>query len=82
MTTTQFSSEARSQYKAKAYAAASAKSPLAPMTIARRDPGEHDIQIEILCIARIGFVLSKSLIARPCTVKVSHMPLFSFDQIG
>jgi uncharacterized zinc-type alcohol dehydrogenase-like protein len=48
MTTTQFSSEARSQYKAKAYAAASAKSPLAPMTISRRDPGEHDVQIEIL----------------------------------
>jgi hypothetical protein len=33
MTTTQFSSEACSQYKAKAYAAASAKSPLAPVTI-------------------------------------------------
>src|ERR671922_259336 len=48
MTTTQFSSEARSQYKAKAYAAASAKSPLAPTTIPRRDPGEHDVQIEIL----------------------------------
>jgi alcohol dehydrogenase (NADP+) len=48
MTTTQFSSEARSQYKAKAYAAASAKSPLAPITIPRRDPGEHDVQIEIL----------------------------------
>ncbi|HYZ50205.1 MAG TPA: NAD(P)-dependent alcohol dehydrogenase, partial [Nitrososphaeraceae archaeon] len=40
--------EARSQYKAKAYAAASAKSQLAPMTIPRRDPGEHDVQIEIL----------------------------------
>src|SRR5918912_1312012 len=48
MTITQFSSEARSQYKAKAYAAASAKSQLAPMTIPRRDPGEHDVQIEIL----------------------------------
>src|SRR3954468_20699938 len=48
MTTTQFSSEARSQYKAKAYATASAKSPLAPMTIPRRDPGEHDVQLEIL----------------------------------
>jgi hypothetical protein len=45
MTTTQFSSEAHSQYKAKAYAAASAKSPLAPMIIPRRDPGEHDVQI-------------------------------------
>ena len=48
MSTTQFSSELRSQYKAKAYSAASAKSPLAPTTIPRRDPGEHDIQIEIL----------------------------------
>jgi alcohol dehydrogenase (NADP+) len=48
MTTTQFSSEARSQYKAKAYAAASAKSQLAPIMIPRRDPGEHDVQIEIL----------------------------------
>ena len=48
MTTTQVSSESRSQYKAKAYAAASAKSQLDPMTIPRRDPGEHDVQIEIL----------------------------------
>jgi alcohol dehydrogenase (NADP+) len=35
-------------YNAKAYAAASAKSPLATSSIQRRDPGEHDIQIEIL----------------------------------
>ena len=48
MSTTQFSSESRGQYKAKAYAAASAKSSLAPTTIPRRDPGEHDVQIEIL----------------------------------
>jgi len=48
MTTTKFSSEARNQYKAKAYAAASAKSLLAPITISRRNPGEHDVQIEIL----------------------------------
>ena len=47
-TTTQFSSKSRSQYKAKAYSAASAKSPLAPTTIPRRDPGERDVQIEIL----------------------------------
>src|SRR6478609_9506581 len=46
--TTQFTSELRSQYKAKAYAAASAKSPLAPMTIPRREPDDHDVQIEIL----------------------------------
>ena len=43
-----FSSESRGQYKAKAYAAAGAKSPLTPTTIPRRDPGEHDVQIEIL----------------------------------
>ncbi len=35
-------------YKAKAYSAASATSPLASTTIARRDPTEHDVQIEIL----------------------------------
>jgi hypothetical protein len=47
-TTTQVSSESRSKYKAKAYSAASAKSPLVPTTIPRRDPGEDDVQIEIL----------------------------------
>jgi uncharacterized zinc-type alcohol dehydrogenase-like protein len=35
-------------YKTKAYAAASATSPLASTTIPRRDPTEHDVQIEIL----------------------------------
>jgi uncharacterized zinc-type alcohol dehydrogenase-like protein len=35
-------------YKTKAYSAASATSPLTRNTIARRDPTEHDIQIEIL----------------------------------
>jgi len=35
-------------YNVKAYSAASATSPLAPTTIARRDPTEHDVQIEIL----------------------------------
>jgi alcohol dehydrogenase (NADP+) len=35
-------------YKAKAYSAASATSPLASTTIPRRDPTEHDVQIEIL----------------------------------
>ena len=35
-------------YNAKAYSAASATSPLASTTIARRDPTEHDVQIEIL----------------------------------
>jgi len=35
-------------YNAKAYSAASATSPLASTTIARREPTEHDVQIEIL----------------------------------
>jgi uncharacterized zinc-type alcohol dehydrogenase-like protein len=35
-------------YNAKAYSAASAESPLAPVTIPRRDPTEHDVQIEVL----------------------------------
>ncbi|MFB2921791.1 NAD(P)-dependent alcohol dehydrogenase [Aerosakkonema funiforme] len=35
-------------YNAKAYSTASATSPLASDTIARRDPSEHDVQIEIL----------------------------------
>jgi uncharacterized zinc-type alcohol dehydrogenase-like protein len=35
-------------YKAKAYAATSPTSPLAGTTISRRDPTEHDVQIEIL----------------------------------
>src|SRR6516225_2154076 len=35
-------------YKAKAFSAASATSPLAPTTIARRDPTPTDVQIEIL----------------------------------
>jgi uncharacterized zinc-type alcohol dehydrogenase-like protein len=34
--------------KTKAYAARSAKSPLAPSSIQRRAPGRHDVQIEIL----------------------------------
>lgn len=49
MSTTQFTTESHvTQYKAKAYAAASATSPLAPTTIPRREPGEDDVQIEIL----------------------------------
>src|SRR6266403_2416169 len=37
-----------STYKAKAYSAASATSPLASTTIPRREPTERDVQIEIL----------------------------------
>src|ERR1700687_5987505 len=35
-------------YKAKAYSAASATSPLVSVTVERREPTEHDVQIEIL----------------------------------
>jgi uncharacterized zinc-type alcohol dehydrogenase-like protein len=35
-------------YKSKAYSAGSVTSPLAATTISRRDPTEHDVQIEIL----------------------------------
>jgi uncharacterized zinc-type alcohol dehydrogenase-like protein len=35
-------------YNTKAYGAASATSPLASTTVVRRDPTEHDVQIEIL----------------------------------
>jgi uncharacterized zinc-type alcohol dehydrogenase-like protein len=35
-------------YKAKAYSVAGATSPFASITIARRDPSEHDVQLEIL----------------------------------
>ena len=35
-------------YNTKAYSAASATSPLASTNIKRRDPTEHDVQIEIL----------------------------------
>jgi alcohol dehydrogenase (NADP+) len=35
-------------YNTKAYSATSATSPLAPATIPRRDPTEHDVQIDIL----------------------------------
>ncbi|HYO05492.1 MAG TPA: NAD(P)-dependent alcohol dehydrogenase [Phototrophicaceae bacterium] len=48
MSTAQSRSKSRGQYNAKAYAAAGAKSPLSQISIPRRDPGEHDVQIEIL----------------------------------
>jgi uncharacterized zinc-type alcohol dehydrogenase-like protein len=35
-------------FTTKAYAAANATSPLAATTIARRDPAERDVQIDIL----------------------------------
>jgi uncharacterized zinc-type alcohol dehydrogenase-like protein len=35
-------------YNAKAYSASSQTSPLAPFTLPRRDPGAHDVQLQIL----------------------------------
>lgn len=48
MSTTQYTSGTRGQYIAKAYSAASATSSLSPTTILRREPDDHDVQIEIL----------------------------------
>jgi hypothetical protein len=61
--TTQFSPELHGQYKAKAYSAANAKSHIVPFTTPRRNPGEHDVQIEILfCGTRFFISLVKSTI--------------------
>jgi len=48
MSTTQLDSKSYGQYNAKAYSAGSPTSPLAPTIIARREPGEHDVRLEIL----------------------------------
>src|SRR5919112_4708950 len=48
MSTTQLNAKSRGQYKTKAYSSSSSTSPLAPATIARREPDDADIQIEIL----------------------------------
>ena len=48
MSATQVTSESHGQYKAKAYSAASATSQLIPTEISRREPGDNDVQIEIL----------------------------------
>ena len=48
MSTTQFSSQSRGQFESRAYSAAGPKSPLVPAAIPRRNPGNGDVQIEIL----------------------------------
>ena len=48
MSTTQLDTKSYGQYNAKAYSAGSPTSPLAPTIIARREPGEHDVRLEIL----------------------------------
>src|SRR6187455_1367699 len=48
MSTTQFSSQSRGQYESRAYSAADPQSQLVPTSIPRRDPGDDDVQIEIL----------------------------------
>jgi len=56
-------------YKAKAYSAVSATSPLASATIPRRDPTESDVQIEILscdiCHSDLHQVRNEYGISRP-----------------
>ena len=59
-------------WNAKAYSAASATSPLASTTIPRRDPTEHDVQIEILFCGSatpifIRFATSGARSCRPST---------------
>ena len=39
---------AAKSYEARAYAAASASSPMAPLTIRRRQPGPTDVQLDVL----------------------------------
>ena len=41
--------ESKATLKTPAYAAQSAKVPLAPWSIERREPGRHDVLIDILC---------------------------------
>ena len=48
VTTKHVSPESRGQYSARAYSAVSSTSPLVPATIPRREPGDDDVQIEIL----------------------------------
>lgn len=48
MSTTQLDSKSYGQYNAKAYSAGAPTSPLAPTIIARREPGEHDVRLDIL----------------------------------
>ncbi len=58
-------------YKAKAYSAASAKSPLASTVISRREPTENDVQIEILfcgiCHSDLHTVRNEWVEAMPTT---------------
>jgi alcohol dehydrogenase (NADP+) len=58
-------------YESKAYAAASATSPLAPTTINRRDPSETDVQIEIvfsgICHSDLHMVRNEWSAAMPTT---------------
>ena len=48
MSTSQTGAKLRGQYKAAAYSAKSATSPLGPATIPRREPEDDDVQIEVL----------------------------------
>ena len=73
MTTTQFSPELRGQYKAKAYAAANATSPLVPFTIPRRNPGEHDINAYIQLLGRDGNITITGSPNKPYAVSAVNL---------
>ena len=47
--------QSKASIKTPAYAARDAKTPLAPWLIARREPGPHDVLIDILYLRRLPF---------------------------
>ena len=59
--TTQFISESRGQYKAKAYAAASAKSRLAPTAIPRRDPANTMLRSKSYSVVSVTLTSTPSV---------------------
>src|SRR5690348_14072714 len=77
-----------STYKAKAYSAASATSPLARTTIPRRDPTERDVQIEILfcgiCHSDLHMVRNEwaSMMATPYPIVPGHEIVGRVAKVG
>jgi uncharacterized zinc-type alcohol dehydrogenase-like protein len=75
-------------YKAKAYSAASATSPLSPTTIERRDPTETDVQIEILftgiCHSDLHMVRNEwsSMMATPYPIVPGHEIVGHVTKVG
>jgi len=75
-------------YNAKAYAASSPTSPLAHTTIQRRDPNEHDVQIEVLfcgvCHSDLHMVRNEwsSLMATPYPLVPGHEIVGRVTKVG